>query len=148
MEARGWIVVVAVIALAVLLAGFCVCGMFGYLVSTAPETDLADERAEQDGALAGQRGTSDDCIALGHDRTVDCGMLAFDCANHAEAFVRACLRAVPSPDPAVCDGVPEPSALGDFDFADTLCRAHGWSPDTGDCDPIADGLSVYCHGQP
>lgn len=145
METRHWIILSAILALVVLGGGICVCGGFGLLMASAPEGEMVDLTATNEGTTAGAHGTTELCITTTHERTLQCGAVDFDCTLRAQDYGAACLRAVPTPTPGICDGVPEQSALGDWDFADTLCRQRGWPSDTGQCDPIADAISVYCH---
>ena len=147
MQTRTWMVVAAVLALVLVGGGICVCGTLGYLVASAPDDQIEDERAQREGTAAGASGTTEGCVVAAHDRMLLCGTIDIVCAQAAQDFVRACLRSVPSPDRTVCDGVPAPSAMGDWSFADQLCQSHGWASDAGECDPIADGLSIYCYGE-
>ncbi len=147
MEGRGWLLAAGSVALVLLSLAVCVCGGLGYAVVSAPDAQIEDERAEREGMDEGRRGTSEHCIVLAHDRTLACGVIDPDCTLGAQGFLQACLRAVPSPDPTLCDGVPAPSAMADWDFADTVCQRRGWASDAGECDPIADALSVHCHGR-
>lgn len=147
METRHWIMISAVLALLVLAGGVCMCGGFGLLVASAPDDgqEIVDLQATNEGTAAGQRGTTESCIVATHDRTLGCGVVDPNCTLGAQDFLRACLRAVPSPDPTLCNGVPDPSTMGDWGFADTICRQRGWSSDAGECDPIADAISSFCH---
>jgi hypothetical protein len=140
-------ITIVVLSLGLFVVGACCCGGVAYMMASAPDADVEDERMERDGMTEGLHGTTDGCIAAAHARSLECGVIDSSCALAAETFLRACLRAVPSPDRSICDGVPLPSALGDWDFADDLCRRHGWAFENGECDPVADALSVYCHGQ-
>lgn len=135
------------LAVIMLAGGACVCGGFGLLMVGAPDDDMTSEAAMRDGMAQGAHATSDECIVQAHDRSVVCGTMEVSCLDAAEAFLRACLRAVPNPDPALCTNVPAPSTFGDWDFANRICTQHGWNSDTGACDPISDAISLYCHSQ-
>ena len=136
------------LAILMLAGGACLCGGMGLLLAGAPTDDLNNETAMGEGMTLGAQATSEQCIVQAHERTVACGTMAFTCIDAAEAFLRACLRAVPNPDPGLCDNVPAPTTFGDWGFGNRICAQRGWNAEDGDCDPIADGISIYCHSQP
>lgn len=144
MQARGW-VIGGIVALLLLACGVCCCAGLGYLMASAPDDALVDAQWLNEGAAAGRAGTTEGCIVAAHLRGAGCGVLDADCNAGVPLFTRACLEAVPSPDPSICSGVPAPSALGDWGAADQLCSARGWASDSGECDAVLEGLSAYCH---
>ena len=144
MEGRTWMLIAGALSVVLLGGGVCVCGGMGLLIANVPDDLVASENAAREGALFGAHANSDQCITQAHEHTLRCGVMEITCNTAATDFLRSCLRAMPVAEPSLCDDVPAPSTFVDLDFGDALCTRHGWANEDGDCDPIADGLSIFC----
>jgi hypothetical protein len=142
---RGWKIAVFALLGAIALGGICICGGTLWFVAQVPEMDESLEQMQRDGERVGANGTTDDCMRRGYEEAHRCG-LSVGCSP--DDFIRACLRAVPEPDPTLCVGAPsEPGVLTDEAFADGLCARYGWDAELDDdCHTVVSAVEVYCQG--